>query len=199
MSLPHKLATTFVSFRNDADLLDEVVPLFHKWVRSTVFEDVLVDVADYRHVSSGPGVILIGHECNYQLRVSDLGRLEVRCVQKRTYPGTRCPLAETFGRAVKMCRLLEEQTGRVALFDCTGVTVEARHRLTTEGSGFSNEEFAWHVRQSLSRELFTVPQVTTGHGGRFPYVNVRWVAERTFLGLEQGEYQGDAQMGVAAS
>ena len=28
---------------------------------------MLIDVADYRHVPAGPGVLLIGHEANYSL------------------------------------------------------------------------------------------------------------------------------------
>ena len=41
--------------------------VFHQWIRDSVCPEMLIDVADYRHVPAGPGVMLIGHEANYSL------------------------------------------------------------------------------------------------------------------------------------
>lgn len=57
--------------------LADVVPVFHQWIREGFLPEMLVDVADYRHVEAGPGVLLIGHEANYSLdnRENRLGLL----------------------------------------------------------------------------------------------------------------------------
>jgi hypothetical protein len=46
---------------------DTIIRVFHSWIQDQVCEELLIDVADYRHVSSGPGIILIGLEANYSL------------------------------------------------------------------------------------------------------------------------------------
>ena len=45
----------------------DAIPVFHRWIRNRTVEGLLIDVADYRHVPDGPGVILIGHEADYFL------------------------------------------------------------------------------------------------------------------------------------
>ena len=54
----------------EADL-ESLIPMFHGWIQRQVFEELLLDVADYRHVHAGPGVILIGHEANYSVDNTD--------------------------------------------------------------------------------------------------------------------------------
>ena len=51
--------------------LAAAIPVFHRWIQEGACEELLIDVADYRHVPAGPGVVLIGHEANYSL---DCGR-----------------------------------------------------------------------------------------------------------------------------
>jgi len=52
----------------------EAIAVFHRWIQDRVCPEMLIDVADYRHVPNGPGVMLIGHEANYSLD-SAKGRL----------------------------------------------------------------------------------------------------------------------------
>src|SRR3989442_6323570 len=47
--------------------LGDAIPIFHRWIQDRVCPEMLIDVADYRHVPNGPGVMLIGHEANYSL------------------------------------------------------------------------------------------------------------------------------------
>ena len=56
-------------FLKDADALnqDEVLKLFHEWIQEDRIDDLLIDVADYRHVPDGPGVILVAHNAFYSL------------------------------------------------------------------------------------------------------------------------------------
>jgi hypothetical protein len=67
--------------------LQAAVPVFHSWIQGQVFDELLLDVADYSHVPNGPGVILIGHEADYALDNTD-GRLGVRYNRKAPVVGT---------------------------------------------------------------------------------------------------------------
>jgi hypothetical protein len=67
--------------------LELLIPIFHGWIRDRVFEELLLDVADYRHVPEGPGVMLIGHQANYSVDNTD-NRLGVRYNRKAALDGT---------------------------------------------------------------------------------------------------------------
>ena len=47
--------------------LEPLVPVFHSWIRNKVCEELMLDIADYRHVPEGPGIILIGHQADYSV------------------------------------------------------------------------------------------------------------------------------------
>lgn len=49
--------------------VDEVafIEIFHEWIRLQKLKGTLIDVADYRHVPNGPGIMLITHEANYAM------------------------------------------------------------------------------------------------------------------------------------
>lgn len=67
--------------------LDPVVPIFHRWIQDGVSKELLLDVADYRHVHHGPGIVLIGHEADYSVDQTD-GRLGVRYNRKAVLEGS---------------------------------------------------------------------------------------------------------------
>ena len=67
--------------------LEAVVPVFHTWIQGQIFDELLLDVADYSHVPDGPGIVLIGHEADYALDNTD-GRLGVRYNRKAPAPGS---------------------------------------------------------------------------------------------------------------
>lgn len=46
----------------------QFVPIFHRWIQSQSVEGHrLIDVADYGHVSNGPGTVLISSEANFYM------------------------------------------------------------------------------------------------------------------------------------
>ena len=59
--------------------LEPLIPIFHSWITGGAFNEMLLDVADYRHVPSGPGVVVIGHEADYS--VDNAGRAARRALQ----------------------------------------------------------------------------------------------------------------------
>jgi hypothetical protein len=61
------------------------IEVFHDWIRRRKLAGVLIDVADYRHVPDGPGVMLITHEINYSMDYTD-GRFGL-LAQRKLGPG----------------------------------------------------------------------------------------------------------------
>lgn len=47
------------------------IDIFHEWIRLKKLGGILLDVADYRHVPNGPGVMLITHEINFAMDHTD--------------------------------------------------------------------------------------------------------------------------------
>jgi hypothetical protein len=89
--------------------LEGAIPVFHRWIRDSVCEEMLIDVADYRHVPAGPGVVLIGHEANYSLDLS-FGRLGLLYNRKSPRDGSpQDNLLQAFFAVLVACRRLEEE------------------------------------------------------------------------------------------
>jgi hypothetical protein len=64
---PERFCLKFFA-RPDTDVDDEVfIAIFHEWIRYQKLAGVLLDVADYRHVPHGPGVMLITHDINFAM------------------------------------------------------------------------------------------------------------------------------------
>jgi hypothetical protein len=76
----------FVENPDSVDL-EAFLTIFNNWIQSHATEELLVDVADYRHVFAGPGVVLIGHEANYSLDNAG-DRLGLLYNRKADVPGT---------------------------------------------------------------------------------------------------------------
>jgi hypothetical protein len=67
--------------------LEPLIPIFHGWIQEQVFEELLLDVADYRHVPAGPGVMVIGLQADYSVDNTD-DRLGVRYNRKAGAEGS---------------------------------------------------------------------------------------------------------------
>jgi hypothetical protein len=90
--------------------LEPLIPVFHDWIRDQVGEGLLLDVADYRHVDAGPGVVLIGHEGNYSVDNTD-NRLGVRYNRKAALDGTNQDRLKQAARAaLTACQRLEAES-----------------------------------------------------------------------------------------
>ena len=85
------------------------IELFHQWIQKKSVAGLLIDVADYRHVPSGPGVMLIGHEADYSMDNSG-NRFGLLYNRKSPLAGSN---ADRFGQALwcaaNACRLLENE------------------------------------------------------------------------------------------
>jgi hypothetical protein len=108
VTLQHVNVKLFLADAAGLDL-EPLIPIFHSWIAGRAFEEMLLDVADYRHVPSGPGVIVIGHEADYS--VDNAGnRLGVRYNRKTAVDGdNRHALLQAARAALTACQRLEEE------------------------------------------------------------------------------------------
>jgi len=84
------------------------IELFHGWIREEALPALLIDVADYRHVPNGPGVVLIGHEADYSMDHAG-GVWGLRYNRKKTVVGSNADrLRHAFGQLGAACKLMEE-------------------------------------------------------------------------------------------
>ena len=83
------------------------IDMFHEWVREHTLEELLIDVADYRHVPAGPGVMLIGHEADYSMDHAG-ERWGLRYNRKAALGGSNDDrLRQALRSAAHVCQLLE--------------------------------------------------------------------------------------------
>src|SRR5580693_7012882 len=106
MELQHVNVKLLVQNQGEIDL-EPLIPVFHGWIQDQVGEGLLIDIADYRHVDGGPGVVLIGHEGNYSVDNTD-HRLGIRYNRKAVLDGNNQDrLKQAAHAALKACQRLE--------------------------------------------------------------------------------------------
>lgn len=95
----------------DVDM-EQYVAVFHDWIRKSALGSgggLLIDVASYAHVPDGPGVLLIGHEIDYGVRIA-LGRVELTVRHKRDPQGEGFALKRCLRQLFVAAQLLESAT-----------------------------------------------------------------------------------------
>ena len=61
--------------------LATAIEVFHRLLQRGLLEGLLLDVADYRHIPDGPGVLLVGHDVDYGVSARGLTVLRKRRAQ----------------------------------------------------------------------------------------------------------------------
>lgn len=98
------------------------IEVFHGWIQDQVLDELLIDVADYRHVPAGPGVMLVGHEADFSMDHTD-DRYGLLYNRKAPLGGNNDGrFGQALRSAAKACELLET-------------------RFKAEGLKFSRQEF----------------------------------------------------------
>ena len=67
MTIPQRIKVKYFVQEPAAVDLPAFIPVFHHWIQEHRVEGLLIDVADYKHMQNGPGIVLIGHEADYAL------------------------------------------------------------------------------------------------------------------------------------
>ncbi len=141
-SVQHINVKVFVANPAAVNIAD-AVGVFHQWIKDTVCPEMLIDVAEYRHVPAGPGILLIGLEANYSFdeRENRLGLLYNR---KAALDGTfQSRLAQAHQSALTACDRLEKEMP--VTFDRQSLEVFVNDRLLAP-----NTDETW---RSLKPEL----------------------------------------------
>jgi hypothetical protein len=88
---------------------EQFIKVFHRWVAEQSLDEMLIDVADYSHVPSGPGVLLVGLEADYSLDHTG-GRSGLRYNRKAPLEGSNQDrFRQAFAAASAACRRLETE------------------------------------------------------------------------------------------
>jgi len=89
--------------------LEELIPVFHRWIREDLVEDELpIDVAGYEHVPKGPGVVLICDHAHYYFEDRH-GRFGLRYRGRRVTRGQgEEAIVRAFRSVLRAAALLEK-------------------------------------------------------------------------------------------
>ena len=142
--------------RAAAPPLDAFIPVFHRWIKDHVLAELSIDVANYAHVPKGPGVVLIGHNCDYFVDESE-GRLGLLHNRKRGSVAPEARLEDLFRRTLHAAALLEKEpllSGAGALAFAPN---EFLFRINDRLAGPATDETFAAVRpelEALGRRLF---------------------------------------------
>jgi hypothetical protein len=140
--------------------LAEAIPVFHRWIQQRTFHELLIDVADYRHVPQGPGVLLVGYDAFRSLDSGGHG-LGLLYTRRTTMEGTvEQKLRAALEAGLETCAKLEaepEFAGRLR-FDRGDLEVSVNDRVLAP-----NDEDTWRALQPVLRAVF--PDADLQHTG----------------------------------
>lgn len=147
MELQHIVCKVFVDGEFPVEQV-RVINTFHDWIREEWLPELLVDVADYRHVPEGPGVMLIGHEADYNLDYTD-GRCGLRYVRKAGLEGSNeDKVRQAYRAAVTACTRLENEFKDAGLrFSRTSFELQVNDRAIAPNTPETEREFRPIVEQ----------------------------------------------------
>jgi hypothetical protein len=154
MTLQHVNVKVLVENSAPVDL-EPLIPVFHEWIQGQVFDELLLDVADYRHVPGGPGVILIGHQADYSVDNTD-DRLGVRYNRKAGLDGSNLDRLQQAARAaLTACQKLEQDSRLAGKLRFEGQEIELfiNDRLLAPNNGDSRKA-ADSEFQAFAKKLF---------------------------------------------
>jgi len=168
LDIQHVNVKLMVQNPEDADL-EPLIPVFHRWIQDQECEELLLDVADYRHVPAGPGVVLIGHEANYSVDNAD-NRLGVRYNRKALLDGNlQDRLEQAVRAAIGACQRLEDDStlnGSIR-FNRREMEMFINDRLLAPNSNRTREALEPEIR-ALCQRLFGGAEYFLGHGESDP-------------------------------
>jgi hypothetical protein len=154
VNLQHVNVKLFLKSNGSADL-DSLIPVFHGWIQDRVCEELLLDVADYRHVPAGPGVVLIGLQADYGVDNND-DRLGLRYNRKAALDGTNQDrLRQATRAALTACQRLEADQRLEGKLQFNGQEIEIfiNDRLLAPNTDATREAASPDL-QSLAQKLF---------------------------------------------
>jgi len=165
MEIQHVNVKLLVQDPSGVDL-EPLIPVFHGWIENQNGGELLIDVADYRHVHAGPGIVLIGHEGNYS--VDNTGnRLGIRYNRKAALDGNNQDrLKQAAQAALTACQRLEAESrlGGKLRFNGQEIEVLLNDRLFAPNSD-ATREAADPDFHAFFQRLFGGREYSISYGG----------------------------------
>ena len=148
--------------------LTDFIDIFHGWIQAT--DGVYHDVADYSHMSGGPGIVLVANDAN--VSIDEIGgRRGLLYSQKSKLPGSNLQkLSATVRSALENCRRLEQEPalGGKLKFSGNEVEIVLNDRLVAP----RNTEEAFEMIRSevdfFARCLYASTNFTLFHNAKDP-------------------------------
>jgi len=138
--------------------VEEFIPVFHDWIQAQELDELLIDVADYRHVPQGPSVVLVAHDAHYILDLAE-GRAGLLYSRRReTHPsrsamhGVDERLRSVWQCALTACQRLEAHPalhGRLR-FRGDELLLRCNDRLTAPNSADAYATLSHHLTPLLT-------------------------------------------------
>lgn len=135
--------------------LGPAIPVFHRWIQQNKLPELLIDVADYRHVPDGPGIVLMAHDAVYSLDQTK-GRLGLLYTRRSVDPAetAQARLQGALAAARRAASLLESEpefSGRLR-FEARSIEVSVNDRLLTPNTDASFTELEPVLRAAIDAE-----------------------------------------------
>ncbi|MFT7621707.1 MAG: hypothetical protein ACI9WU_000872 [Myxococcota bacterium] len=145
---------------------EELIPIFHRWIRESRLGDkLLIDVADYRHVPDGPGVMIVADHAHYGLDEGIGGGTGFLFSHRRDAIGDAAPkLADALSELLTAAEALEgEPSLKGFAFDTSRIQVRVASRRVAANTAEDFAKLAPTVT-SAAQKLYG-GEVTVTQGG----------------------------------
>ena len=136
------------------------IDVFHRWVAEQSMPELLIDIADLRHVPAGPGVVLVGFQADYAMdhMAHQWGLLYRRKDVLDGSNGDR--LRQAIGAAAHACQRIEQELGGQVTFSRSAIEIIVNDRLlapnTPETLAAITPEIQAFAREVLGHDTVTI-------------------------------------------
>ena len=157
-----KLTVKFFTAAPDIVPLTDFIEIFHGWIQAT--DGVYHDVADYSHMQSGPGIVLIAQQANVHIDETG-GRRGLLYCQKAPLVGTNHEKLRTvLHAALENCRRLERDAALYGKIKFSGdeVSISVNDRLVAPNDAQTYQSLKPDLEQ-MATELFRPAKPIISH------------------------------------
>ena len=161
----HRLGVKFFAADPASIHLDDFIPIFHSWIqKQSLDKHLLIDIHDYSHMHQGPGILLVAHEGNFSIDMTDgrPGLLYYRKTPAALPPAEH--VAMILRSALQAVRLLEK-------FSTDEFVIIANDRLAAPNNEKTFTELqpilTAALKQVFDRSTFTLTRATKDPAERF--------------------------------
>jgi len=170
MTSPQRLQIKLYTKNNSTLPKDVLIDRFHSWIQNDLLEEIPIDVADYSHVSDGPGILLITHEADYAF--DEVGGAGLRYVRKKQVPDTlEHAIVQGLEQVFNAARRLEQDTVGTVSFDFSCVEITILDRRLYPNSSATTDSVQPTVAQLFSSVFKTegIESSRVSEDARYPF------------------------------